>query len=538
MKLFFYLPAFFMMNLSPLAADSQESHPLVAGENTAIVPTADGKVRGYIHNGIYTFKGIPYAKANRFMPPEKPSPWKDIRSSMTYGPVCPGEPGVLPDEFEFPLNRSRGFYTDEHCLNLNIWSKKINEGGKRPVMVWLHGGGFSSGSSVEFPAYDGESLSRKGDVVVVSINHRLNVFGFLNLSAYGEKYKYSANAGVMDIVAALTWIRENISNFGGDPGNVTIFGQSGGGAKVTCLLNAPSGKGLFHKAIIQSGSYLTRFITPEVSKKVAAELLKELGLQPDQADSLQTLPYDRLAAAGRRAIEAVKQTLKAEEMSVFGLEWEPVHDGDFLPYQPGEPPAIKLSENIPLLVGSCKNEYKPFIPGSKGISMDSAKVKLQKKYGDKTAAYLSAVKKAYPETVKPSDYIDIDLTFRPLAIKQADQQSSTGAAPVYVYLFAWQSPVLDGAYKAFHCMDLPFVFNNISRCEEMTGGGQAAYLLADKMSEAWIQFARNGNPNHKGLPRWPAYTVKTGATMIFDNNCQVKDHPDQELLVIAAAKNQ
>lgn len=534
MKPFFYLLILYMINLSPLTADSQDKQPLIAGKNIAIVQTEYGKVRGYIHNGIYTFKGIPYGKADRFMPPEKPSPWKDIRSSMTYGPICPASGSVvLSDELEFPLNRTRGFYTNENCLTLNIWSKKATDGGKRPVMVWLHGGGFSSGSCMEDPAADGENLSQKGDVVVVSINHRLNVLGFLDLSAYGDKYKYSGNAGLMDIIMALTWIRDNISAFGGDPGNVTIFGQSGGGAKVTCLLNTPSAKGLFQKAIIQSGSYLTRFIKPEVARKVASELLKELGLRPDQADSLQTLPYERLAAAGEKAIEIVNGTLKPGEKSVFGLEWEPVQDGDLLPYQPGESSAHNLSENIPLMVGSCKNEYMPFIPGSRGISMDGAKARLQKKYGDKTAAYLAAVKMAYPETVDPSDYIDIDLIFRPFVIEQADERSSAGAAPVYVYLFTWQSPVLDGAYKAFHCMDLPFVFNNISRCEEMTGGGQDARLLADKISEAWIQFARSGNPNHKGLPDWPAYTANNGATMLFDNTCEVKDHPDKELMEIA-----
>ncbi|HEX9512423.1 MAG TPA: carboxylesterase family protein [Puia sp.] len=526
-----------MINLLPLTVDGQENPAIVAGKHIAIVPTEYGKVRGYIHNGIYTFKGIPYGKASRFMPAEKPSSWKDIRSSLTYGPTCPaGQFDVLPDEFEFPLNRSRGYYTNENCLNLNIWSRKVTDVEKKPVMVWLHGGGFSSGSSMEFPAFDGESLSRSGDVVVVSINHRLNALGFLDLSAYGDKYKYSANVGVMDIVSALTWIRENISNFGGDPENVTIFGQSGGGAKVICLMNAPSAKGLFHKAIIQSGSYFKHFITPAISKRIASALLEELGLRPDQADSLQTLPYARLDAAGQKALQIVQQTLKPGEAPIFGLEWEPVQDGHFLPYQQGEPPANKLSENIPLLVGSCKNEFTPFIPGSGDISMDSAKAKLQVKYGDNAAAYMSAVKKTYPETIKPSDYIDVDLVFRPLVIQQANQKSLTGAAPVYVYLFTWQSPVFDGAYKAFHCMDLPFVFNNISRCEEMTGGGQKAYLLADKMSEAWIQFARNGNPNHKGLPYWPGYTVTNGATMIFDNKCQVKNHPDKELLSIATGQ--
>ena len=541
MKIVALLLSFYMTTFLPIPADARQSYPetgpggdpIVAGANIAVVQTQYGKVRGYIHREIYTFKGIPYGQAHRFMPPEPPLPWEDVRSSMTYGPTCPtNESPVFEDKFEFPFNRSRGYYIDENCLNLNIWTKNTTSIKKKPVMVWLHGGGFSSGSSVEFPAYDGENLSRKGDIVVVSLNHRLNALGFLDLSAYGDKYKHSANAGVMDIVSALIWIRDNISNFGGDPHNVTIFGQSGGGAKVTCLLNTPSAKGLFHKAIIQSGSYLNHFIEPTISKKVAVELLKELGLQPNQVDSLQNLPYDRLDAAARTALQSVKHSLQPAEIYNFGLEWEPVHDGDFLPWQPNDPSAIELSKDIPLLVGSCKNEYMPFMPGSKDIPMDSAKAKLQKIYGDKTATYISAVKNAYPRTVKPSDYLDIDLLFRPLVVKQADQKSSTGAAPVYVYLFAWQSPVLDGAYKAFHCMDLPFVFDNISRCEEMTGGGEAAHLLADKMSAAWIQFARTGNPNHNGLPNWPAYSVKGGATMLFDNTCEARDHPDKELLSI------
>lgn len=539
MKISFLPLILHIMNLLPLTSDGQQNpidgpqnDPLIAEKTIAVVPTAYGKVRGYVHDGIYTFKGIPYASAKRFMPPEKPSSWEGIRSSMTYGPTCPSpRQDPFKDEFEFPLNRTRGYYIGEDCLNLNIWSKNLNSTQKKPVMVWLHGGGFSSGSAIEFPSYDGENLSRKGNVVIVSINHRLNTVGFLDLSAYGEKYKHSANVGMMDIVAALAWINENILNFGGDPGNVTLFGQSGGGAKINCLLNTPSAKGLFHKAIIQSGSYLTHFIEPAISRQVAAETLKQLGLHPDQADSLQTLPYERLATAGEKALQLVKQSLP-ESASGFGLEWEPVHDGDFLPTQPDEPRAIGLSKDIPLLVGSCKNEYMPYILGPGTISMDSAKARLQKNLGDKSAAFLAAVKMAYPKTVEPSDYINIDLLFRPLVIRQANERSSAGGAPVFVYLFAWQSPVLDGAYKAFHCMDLPFVFNNISRSEEMTGGGRKAHLLADKVSEAWVQFARNGNPGHKGLPGWPAYTVKNGATMIFDNECQVKDHFDQELLLI------
>jgi carboxylesterase type B len=358
---------------------------IVAGKEIAVVTTAYGKVRGYMHTGMYTFKGIPYGTARRFMPPEKTASWEGIRSSMTYGPTCPSpESDVFRDEYEFPLNRSHGYYINENCLNLNIWSKKVNGTERKPVMVYLHGGGFSSGSSVEFPSLDGENLSRN---------------------------------------------------------------------------------------------------------------------QP--------------------------------ELYNFGLEWGPVHDGDLLPYQPVEPAAAKLSDHIPLLVGSCKNEYMPFTPGLNDLSMEAVNAGLQKKYGDKTAVYLSAVEKAYPQTIEPADYIDIDFLFRPLVIKQANQKSKTGYAPVYVYLFAWQSPVLDGTYKAFHTMDLPFVFNNIARCEEMTGGGQKACQMADKMSEAWIQFARTGNPNCKKIPDWPKYTIINGATMILDNTCEVKYHHDKELVSIA-----
>ncbi|MFD2932665.1 carboxylesterase/lipase family protein [Spirosoma flavum] len=511
--------------------------PIVAGKGIATVSTESGTVRGYIHNGTFTFKGIPYAKAERFMAPSKPDSWTGVRSSMSYGPVCPMDiTTTVNDEIEFPFHHDWG-YTNENCLSLNVWTPHLTDAKKRPVMVWLHGGGFTGGSSVELPSYDGENLTKKGDVVIVTVNHRLNILGFLDLSAYGEKYKSSANAGLLDLVAALQWVKQNIAQFGGDPGNVTIFGQSGGGGKVTCLMNAPSAKGLFHKAIVQSGSYITNFTERELAQKVSAALLNELHLQPNQIDSLQTISYERLNAAGKKALRHVSDGMKAEGLPAFGLGWGPIHDGNFLPYQPTEPAAMALSKDIPLLVGSTKNEFTPFVPGTRDITMDGAKANLQKKYGDKTEAYLAAVKKAYPETVKPSDYIDIDFNFRPLTVRQANGKAVPGAAPVYMYLFTWQSPVLDGAYKAMHCMEIPFVFDNISRCEEMTGGGQEAHILADKMSRAWIAFARTGNPNHKGLPNWPQYTSENGATMILDNVNQMKNNPDKELLQIATGKS-
>ena len=525
----------------PRLSVGQANDPIIAGKGIATVPTESGTVRGYIHNGTFTFKGIPYAKAVRFMAPSKPDSWTGVRSSMTYGPVCPMDiTTTTNDETEFPFHHDWG-YTNENCLSLNVWTPEISKAKKgptdgRPVMVWLHGGGFTAGSSVELPSYDGENLTKKGDVVVVTVNHRLNILGFLDLSGYGEKYKNSANAGLMDLVSALQWVKQNIDQFGGDPGNVTIFGQSGGGGKVTSLMNSPSAKGLFQKAIVQSGSYITSFTESELAKKVSAALLKELNLQPNQVDSLQKISYERLNAAGKKAIRKVSDGLKAEGKPTTGLGWGPIHDGNVLPYQPIEPAAIALSKDIPLLVGSTKNEFTPFNPSTRDISMEGVKTTLQKKYGDKTDAYLAAVKKAYPETVKPSDYIDIDFNFRPLTVRQANTKAIPGAAPVYMYLFTWQSPVLDGAYKAMHCMEIPFVFDNISRCEEMTGGGKEAQTLADKMSRAWIAFARTGNPNHKGLPTWPPYTAENGATMILDKVNQVKNNPDKELLQMAAGK--
>jgi para-nitrobenzyl esterase len=527
--------------LLPVFGYCQGSDAITAGDNVAVTGTEAGQVRGYIHNGTFNYKGIPYAQAKRFMAPEKPASWPGVRASLVYGAVCPIDPTTtVNDPIEFGFQHNWG-YMNEDCLKLNVWTPGINDQKKRPVMVWLHGGGFAAGSAIELPSYDGENLSKKGDVVVVSINHRLNLLGFLNLSAYGDKYKSSANVGMMDIVAALQWVKQNIASFGGDPDNVTIFGQSGGGGKVTTLMAAPSAKGLFHKAIVQSGSYQSKFMDNEVSKKIGAAMLDVLNLQPSQVDSLQSISYERLSAAAKKALPKVTQQLKAEGKPIagFGLGWEPVNDGVFLPYQLSDAAAIDLSKNIPLLVGSTKTEFMASLinPAIRSYTMDDVKSNLQKKYGDKTDAYMAEVLKAYPNTVKPSDYLDIDLaTFRPGVVRQANAKAAAGGAPVYMYMFTWQSPVADGMFKSIHCIDICFEFDNIKRCEEMTGGGKEAYALAAKMSQAWINFARTGNPGAKGLPGWPAYTAQNGAAMLFDNKAEVKFHHDAALLQMAAAK--
>lgn len=527
---------FVLLTGTSVMGQNVSTDPLIVSKDHAIVNTEYGKVRGYTNNGIFTFKGIPYAKAERFMVAQKPDSWQGVRSSMSYGPVAyTDETHMVNDEIEFPFQHNWG-YRNEDCLSLNIWTQKINDGKKRPVMVWLHGGGFTAGSSMELPSYDGENLAKNDDVVLVSINHRLNVLGFLDMTAYGEKYKGSENVSITDMISALQWVKDNIAAFGGDPSNVTIFGQSGGGGKVTTLMSAPAAQGLFQKAIVQSGSYLINgFVNKALAERVSAAVLKEFNLQPSQADSLLKVPYEELNAASKRAIAKVQKEWTAEgKEGSFG--WGPVLDGELLPYQPDQPEALALSKDIPLLVGSTKNEFTPFNPTLRNLTMDKVKADLQAKYGDKTQAYMAAVDKAYPGAKDPSNYVDLDIDFRLFSIRQADVKSASSSAPVYMYMFNWQSPVLDGVYKAMHCMELGFVFDNIGRTREMTGGGVQAEALADKMSKAWTNFAKTGNPNHDGLPNWPAYSSANGSTMIFDNVSEVKNHYDKELLDIASGK--
>lgn len=398
-------------------------------------------------------------------------------------------------------------------------------------MFWIHGGGFTAGSSIELPSYDGENLAKKGDVVVVSINHRLNILGYLDLSAYGDKYNQSANLSVLDMKAALEWVKTNISNFGGDPNNVTIFGQSGGGAKVNTLMAMPSAKGLFHKAINQSGAFRSAMLDKASTQAIGAEVIKELGLG-DKVDEIQNVPYQTLVNAGKKALKTVADKMKAEGKPVvgFGLGWGPSTDGEVLPYQLFSNEAFELSKNIPLMIGTTINEFAVFRGAIPANSTDEqAKESIKKVYGDKTDAYIAAVKKAYPNG-KMTDMLSYDLMFRPGAVVQANMKSAlVGGAPTYMYLFDWQSPVMDGKYKAVHCMEIAFCFDNIQRTKNMTGGTKEAQALADKMSQSWINFAKFGDPNNKGLPKWPVYNSSNTATMHFDNVSSVKPQMDKEL---------
>ena len=432
--------------------------------------TKSGKVAGYIERGVYTYKGIPYAKAERFMPATKATSWEGIRSSRHWGPVCPQPKnnGWRNDQTAFFYQWNDGFQ-DEDCLRLNIWTKGLNDGKKRPVLVWLHGGGFTTGNGQEHPGYDGRNLADKGDVVVVTINHRLNVLGHLDLSAFGEKYKYSGNVGMTDIVDALRWVKENIAYFGGDPGCVTIFGQSGGGGKVSTLLCMPSAKGLFHRAMIMSGSFLSS--TPQsVARQIGQRTVELLGLNQQTIDSIQTVDYDRLLEAANQAMREVAQQNPNARNTRGRLSWGPIRDGDAVPgvFEDG---SEMISNQIPLIIGSTLNEFS-------GANKD--------------------------EMVRQS------------VIRQATIRVNDGGAPAYVYLSGYEVPTMDGNFHACHNSDIPFFFNNVLKSASMTGATEEGFALGEKMSSALINFARTGNPNGGNAPRWEPFAPATEATMYFD----------------------
>lgn len=516
---------------------------LIATATGAVADTAAGKVRGYIRNGIFTFKGITYGAPTggeaRFTRATNPAPWAGVRDCLWFGPVAPqrARTGWSNQESAFVFEWDDG-QPGEDCLRANVWTPSLKNDRKRPVMVWIHGGGFQAGSSQELKSYDGENISRRGDLVLVSINHRLNVLGFLNLAQHGDRYADSGNVGMLDIVLALEWVKANIANFGGDPGNVTIFGQSGGGGKVTTLMAMPSAKGLFHRAIVQSGS-MNRQATVEASQKLSAYTLAQLGIGPDQIDKLHTLPTQALEDAGAAAYAKLDPDPGTPIRRHSKPWWSPVVDGRELPQHPFDSVAPPYSANVPMLIGTVRDEAMNGIGRPEVEAMTEADLKTQmlKLFGnDKGSAILDAYRHAYP-TAKPFDVLSIATgsTVRQAALKQATVKSAQNGAPAFLYWFCWKTPVLDGRPRAFHCSDLPFSFSNVDRCAAMTGGTPEAHKLGAEVGDAFINFAHSGNPNHAGLPKWDAFNAQNQAVMVFDNETKLKNNPDPEIKLVPEA---
>jgi para-nitrobenzyl esterase len=483
----------------------------------ATVDTSAGKIRGLTIDRVNAFKGIPYgastAGSRRFLPPVKPEPWTGVKDTIEWGPEAP----QVSPHTEIPEVRATIPATgmSEDCLRLNVWSREMGAGRRLPVMVWLHGGGFTSGNG-SYTIYDGTNLAKKRDVVAVTINHRLNSFGFLYLAGIGgEKFAQASNVGMLDAIAALEWVHENIANFGGDPNNVTIFGQSGGAGKVSTLLAMPGAKGLFHRAIIQSGSNL-KGVSKDDATKSAQALMNKLNVKT--ADELQKVPMDQLIQA---------------TTSTQGLRLAPVLDGHTLPRDPFSPDAPPMSADVPVLLGTVETEVT-FFPGTQMDPIDDAallaRVKQAARADDAQAKHLiDLYKKGRPgaSNIDVALILESDVRFRPAVVTEAELKSAQ-KAPVYMYYFTWRSPVRDGKLKTFHTLEIPFVTDNVDNARSMTGDGRDRYALSDKMSAAWAAFARTGNPNHKGLPNWPKFDPAQRATMIFNNDCKVVNDPNGE----------
>lgn len=489
-----------------------------------VVKTTNGAVRGYRANGVHVFRGLRYAAptggANRFKPPVKPAPWTGVMETL----IAAGGPSA-PQRQDPPNALGAGFSSDapvsEDCLFINLFTPAVNDPGKRPVMVWIHGGGYSNGSGTA-PGFDGSNLARQNDVVVVSLNHRLNAFGHLYLGdVLGPAYADSGNVALLDIVAVLEWVCDNIAAFGGDPGNVTLFGQSSGGSKISALMAMPPAKGLYHKVIIESGATL-KFRTLQAAVQATDKALGVLGLTRATAQNVLTLPTEAFLPFG----------------GISGSVGSgPVVDGRSLPRQPFEPDAPPTAAGIPMLIGSAETEMTIAAqPAEFALTQDQLRARLVPQLGDKVDGIIAAYRAGRPAAT-PSEiyfFLTADLrTTKPTHL-QAERQTLQNRAPVYLYRMAWRTPVAGGKLLSPHGIELPFVWNNLDASRGFVGNGAELQPMATRMSRMWAAFARSGDPNIPGHIHWDRFTPETRATMVFDVQDRLMRDPykaERELLL-------
>ena len=478
-------------------------------QGSPVAATRAGRVRGAVVDGINVFKGVPYGDSTagrRFMPPRIARPWEGVRDALDFGNQSPQLGADRPSVYASWANPRA---PSEDCLVLNVYTPGLRDAKKRPVMVWFHGGGFTSGSASSHYA-DGTRLARRGDVVVVTVNHRLNAFGYLYLAHLIPELADSGNVGSLDMVQALTWVRDNIAEFGGDPDNVLIFGQSGGGGKVSALMAMPAAAGLFHKAVVQSGSAI-RVATPKEAQDSTARVLKALGLSPAEAVKLRSIP-----------MQAISDALPKAD----GAAFRPVVDGRSMPRHPFDPDAPAVSKNVPLLVGSTKDETTSLVGGRNdalfAMTWDDLGRRLGAELPGMDAAKVIDELRRLEPTARPSDIYFTATTeqrFRSRAVLQAERKAAQGGAPAFMYFFAWESPVDGGKWKSPHSVEHAMVFDNVAKSASMVGTGPDAQRVADAVSSAWVRFARTGNPG------WAPYTPARRTTMVFDVVSRVADDP-------------
>lgn len=505
-----------------------DGQQLFIGEHIAVAETAYGKVRGFLLHDVFCFRGIPYGAdtggENRFMPPRTPEAWEGVRPAVAYGASAPQSfYDRRPESYSMFVDHWNYDLMSEDCLRLNIWTPSIDDGRRRPVLVWLHGGGFARGNGIEQDSYDGENLARYGDIVFCSVNHRLNAFGFSDFaSAGGDKYLHSGNVGMLDIVAALQWVRDNIEHFGGDPSNVTIMGQSGGGSKVCLLTAMPAAKGLFHKAVALSGN-TTRANDATYAERLGEEILRQAGLDATRIDELQRMPWEHYIDLAERALQRMN-----EENPGYRAGFAPVADGIDIPkgtFFTGD--NRTTGSDVPMLLCSTYHEWNPDRddPALEEITLEGVVEQLEKQYGDRAKEIVRAYAETFPDR-RPIEIWALIVSNRQGIVQTADAKCAQ-QSPVYMAWFGWESPLFDGRHRAFHCIDIGFWFLNTDRMITHTGGGKASRKLSKRMADALLQFMRTGDPNCKALPAWPRYTPERGELMILDTQCRRADDPDR-----------